>query len=511
METTRAAVCVFVPGIKGSSLWCDTCGRRAWPPRFIDNPLVTAARLYKSGRARVEHMMNERELECLVEHRLRPVDVVRGVRVFGVRRDVYGEFLKRLAARLRTIGVETEHFPYVWCGGSGVADAARSLYRKLAADASRGGAIVLVGHSMGGLVCRYMVENVYNDESMPAAERKSLADRTRIVFALGTPHYGCVKALHSLVDPNGGRLTEFCRRTACLYEMIPFSDLDAQIERRVAAVARRRLRSDVFLKADGARVTVDPAFWNIGGARGDRDDHRSEAAGRTVATLLARFPALRPHRDGLARGVAFHMSLDNAKKPPDCVYVMLNAMGVVTPSSIDEFDRLQRRCTNGDGTVCSVVGGGAREPVASYNVHTRMLASIDVFTPIRDILAYGRAPSFTGRRRGPVSHFRSRTRHFSADTYNLTDGLCVIDFAAAADDDDERSFRDVAYARLVVVPVPYAASAVRKVVEIRTAHFGKTWKGARFVFTGHYSPVAFTEQLHHERWASPSFAISSRS
>lgn len=76
--------------------------------------------------------------------------------------------------------------------------------------------LVLVCHSMGGLVARWFVE------------REGGAEVTRRIVTIGTPHRGALRALEQLVNgvrkgigPLGGDLTELARSMPSMYELLP--------------------------------------------------------------------------------------------------------------------------------------------------------------------------------------------------------------------------------------------------------------------------------------------------
>jgi hypothetical protein len=79
--------------------------------------------------------------------------------------------------------------------------------------------LVLICHSMGGLVARWF------------AEQKEGAERIRALITIGTPYRGSLKALTNLVngiEPGIGRLrfslTEFARSLPSLYQLLPQYD-----------------------------------------------------------------------------------------------------------------------------------------------------------------------------------------------------------------------------------------------------------------------------------------------
>lgn len=483
---TTSVLCVFVPGIKGSELWCDVCGHRSWPPAFIDSSIELARRVIARRTTNVDRLMNNDEKRCLAQHAKRPVRVIHDIRVMaGVTgKSVYGPFIRRLredATRLNEVSdgrlrVEVVEYAYDWTRPN--SGTARHLYTDLLLPRVRDTgytAIVLVAHSMGGLVARYLLERVLaaKDEctvssSYGTAEQcDAVRSRVRLFYGIGVPHYGCIRSLHNLVNRNDGVHSAFCRDIDSLYDMIPFSDIERQVVglkvvtvpgERDAAGELARTRSDIFLKhtttaaaspVSGSgpngrptgterEITLDARYWRLVDRPKQPSAYDTIREHRIGEALASRFPELRGCEQRIADGAAFHASLDCSRKPANCTYIAVNAVGVNSPSAIKRDNSLAFDCTAGDGVVCSIVDNGvgprrslvatvvsrigrtvarplyrirrrrlatrplagerlARRPVArNYvsndiadpsegNVHVTMLEHIDVFTSVRDM------------------------------------------------------------------------------------------------------------------------------
>lgn len=160
---------IFVPGTMGTELF-DAAGEKLWPPK----PLET-----QFGYDRVAQLLGED---------VRPAGVVKSVSCF----DVYGSLLTQFAE----LGYEVDPgagakrlvtFPYDWrLDLEATADAlARALDRVHADGASR---IDLVAHSMGGLVCRLVLE------TQRYAGRPWFGQIANFI-AVATPHQGAPLAL----------------------------------------------------------------------------------------------------------------------------------------------------------------------------------------------------------------------------------------------------------------------------------------------------------------------------
>jgi hypothetical protein len=158
---------VFVPGIMGTKLISRT-GKELWPPTIVEAQ-------FGYGRA------NE-----LLGDDVRPGDIIENVKCV----DFYGSLLAQFVA----CGFELDGndkrlcpFPYDW--RLDLEDTAAELARQLD-SVDRDGAtdIDLIAHSMGGLICRLVLETgTYAD--------RPWFKKIRTFIALATPHQGAPLAL----------------------------------------------------------------------------------------------------------------------------------------------------------------------------------------------------------------------------------------------------------------------------------------------------------------------------
>jgi pimeloyl-ACP methyl ester carboxylesterase len=134
---------------------------------------------------------------------------------FGV--DGYGELVARLKARL---GADQVHeFPYDWRLSNAytanlLQSAAEGALKNWREKSGNGEAkLVLIGHSMGGMVARYYCEQLGGASSV------------RSVLTIGTPHRGAIPALDGIV--NGKKLLKIfdmskeLRSLPSVYELLP--------------------------------------------------------------------------------------------------------------------------------------------------------------------------------------------------------------------------------------------------------------------------------------------------
>ncbi|MEO1369107.1 MAG: hypothetical protein AAFX50_18170, partial [Acidobacteriota bacterium] len=162
---------VFVPGIMGSVL--VNASGRVWPPTVIEAI---------AGYRRVEELLGE-DVEA--------TEPLRNVGPMGF----YRSLLDDLAACGYVEGGEDRRlvsFPYDWRRSNQVSAAALAdhLDREFA-DAPADLEITFIAHSMGGLVCRFILES-------GAFSDRPWFSRIRRLMTLGTPQVGAPLALHRL-------------------------------------------------------------------------------------------------------------------------------------------------------------------------------------------------------------------------------------------------------------------------------------------------------------------------
>ena len=213
-------VVVLLPGILGSVLQQD--GRDVWAisPGAAWRGLVTLGRSVKD--LRLEHDDPER------------ADLGDGVRATRLMPDVhllpgfwkidgYGKVKRRLFQQFELVdGLNWFEFPYDWRRDNRAAahrlaeQAPRWLeaYRKL--PGKRDAKLVLLGHSMGGLVARYFLEALSGWEM------------SRALVTFGTPYRGSLNALDFLVHgftrgvgPFRLELSEMLRSLTSVHQLLP--------------------------------------------------------------------------------------------------------------------------------------------------------------------------------------------------------------------------------------------------------------------------------------------------
>ncbi len=212
-------VVVLLPGILGSALARD--GKEVWAPSpgAIGRALWTLGRSVRSLALDDDPWEQDDLGDGVVATRVMPdIHIIPGL--WGI--DGYTAISRMITDRFDVVPGETYvEFPYDWRRDNRVA--ARRLReladKKLHAQRQRNpdAKLVLVGHSMGGLVARYFLECLDGWRD------------TRMLITFGTPHRGSLNAIDFLV--NGfvkkvgplkiADLTDLLRSLTSVYQLLP--------------------------------------------------------------------------------------------------------------------------------------------------------------------------------------------------------------------------------------------------------------------------------------------------
>jgi pimeloyl-ACP methyl ester carboxylesterase len=209
-------VVVCLPGITGSVLQKD--GRDVW--NISGGALLGALRTFGRSIQDLKLEQDPPDVDDLGDGITAP-SVIRDVHTLpGLWKiDGYTKMLRYIEETFDvTRGRNLFEFPYDWRRDNRVA--ARRLQREGRAwldawRASSGAAdakLVLVGHSMGGLIARYFLECLDDWRD------------TRTLVTFGTPYRGSVDALDTLVNGKQIKffdLTELARSFTAIYQLLP--------------------------------------------------------------------------------------------------------------------------------------------------------------------------------------------------------------------------------------------------------------------------------------------------
>jgi pimeloyl-ACP methyl ester carboxylesterase len=266
-------VVVLLPGILGSVLERD--GKAVWAPSpgAIGRALWTLGRSVRSLELADDPWEQDDLGDGVVATRVMPdVHIIPGL--WGI--DGYTAISRFICDHFSVVPGETYiEFPYDWRRDNRVA--ARQLQRvvdeKLHAQRQHNPAskLVLIGHSMGGLVARYYLECLDGWRD------------TRTLITFGTPHRGSLNALDFLVNGFVKKvgplklvdLTDLLRSLTSVYQLLPIYpcvDMGSGYERvaettdELAGVDRARATTALedFHRAISAGTSEhDPAAYAI--------------------------------------------------------------------------------------------------------------------------------------------------------------------------------------------------------------------------------------------------------
>jgi pimeloyl-ACP methyl ester carboxylesterase len=225
---------VFVPGIMGSELFSGT-GERLWPPTPFE---------VQFGYGRADKLLGED---------VRHGEIIKNVACF----DIYGSLLAQFAE----LGFQ-EHgtdrrlylFPYDWrLDLERTAEQSARLLETIDADGARD--IYLIAHSMGGLICRLVLET-------SAYANRPWFEKIKMFIAMATPHQGAPLALARVlgldstlgISKNDFRKLAGDPRYPSAYQLLPAPNEEAcwsKADLMVGAV-------DIYDTATAVRLGLNP-------------------------------------------------------------------------------------------------------------------------------------------------------------------------------------------------------------------------------------------------------------
>lgn len=283
---------LFVPGTMGSIL-STPAGEEIWPPTPVEVAL---------GYKRKQKLLQD---DLLVG------DVVRGVSCFDVYKPLLDTFTA-IGFKESGSGDRLHLFPYDW--RRDLETLADRLATRLDAIPAGATSIAIVAHSMGGLVCRLMLETGKFDT-------KAWFKKINALVTLATPHLGAPLALARILGLD----------SAMGISAADFRDIAAD---------ERYPSGYQLLPAPG-----EAACWDVkaGGTLGELDIYDP-----AVATGLGLDPAL------VARAAWVYTTLAKGKPPAHIRYFFFAGTGHKTATRINvaTSSKLVTRSEDaGDGTV----------------------------------------------------------------------------------------------------------------------------------------------------------------
>lgn len=177
-------VVIFVPGWKGTELIDVTTGKKVW------------ARFGEVIRNRSSLTINDPEVGFSNSLKLRAGNILNGVSIIPdyLEVDAYGATLKALRAACGK-GCTVKPLPYDW--RQDLMEPIRLLNQAVKAEISVGNELILVGHSMGGLIVAYYLR--YGISEFESAKENWLGAKSvkGVVFA-GTPFRGALTIFNDM-------------------------------------------------------------------------------------------------------------------------------------------------------------------------------------------------------------------------------------------------------------------------------------------------------------------------
>jgi hypothetical protein len=208
---------IFVPGLKGTKLINKCTKKVIWPPprsEFIKNFLLPN---------KCKELSDE-IVQQLITNNVEALEIIKNI---GSIKDIYESFIKIMQ---QMYGASFLTFAYDW--RQSMSRSAFQLKEFIQSQVPSGHVIVLIGHSFGGLVARYLLENGNLVKSIENDYKFSL------LITLGTPQSGSLSAFAALLGLTCTSLTNkqqthlLCSSFDSIYELIPFVNLNNALEIR---------------------------------------------------------------------------------------------------------------------------------------------------------------------------------------------------------------------------------------------------------------------------------------
>jgi len=201
---------IFIPGLKGSKLYSVNLKKNIWPPSIgalVRNLYFPLCRSESNLLRELLDMNNNVIPNGLVEQ-IGHIDIYKTL--IKLLRSSYGEHFLT--------------FSYDW--RQSIHDISLKLKQFVIENVKNNTNVYLIGHSFGGLVARYMLENKSIFSNLQANFKFLL------LIALGTPHNGSLAAVSALLGLSSTSVTNQTETEllSCafnsVYELIPFAKLN---------------------------------------------------------------------------------------------------------------------------------------------------------------------------------------------------------------------------------------------------------------------------------------------
>lgn len=238
----------FIPGIKGTILLEKDKLKPLWPPSKI---IESWSSLFKNRKSFDSEILLLKVPNGLSETQHDPNVIVGGiVKSVGIgplkgvfNKHVYDSIIKYISS-ISKQNCDFIQFAYDW--RRSIEYCANMLMSSLWSNITdEHGKIILICHSYGGLVARYMIENENLRTKAPVVD---------YILNIGTPHYGSMKSVKylsgggSMSICSDAALLELCESFDCMYDTVPLN-ADCRLFRdrgRLNRSRARRMTMDMF-------------------------------------------------------------------------------------------------------------------------------------------------------------------------------------------------------------------------------------------------------------------------
>lgn len=260
----------FIPGLKGSVLYDKRVGRNIWPPTKILESWSTFFRERSHFDSEIMRLKVPADLAAGADDpNIVPTSIVNVVNIGPISglfcRPIYNPILTIIDSYASANDTVVE-FAYDW--RRDVDYCARKLYDSLRARVGsvpgQYDRIILISHSYGGLISRYMIEsdNVFKDPDL----------HIDYAINIGTPHYGSMKSVRYLSGAasmsicSDAALFEVCKSFDSLYDTMPVDGIDTHLitdKIKISKARDRRRSMNMFANNGRCSVSVNINIVNV--------------------------------------------------------------------------------------------------------------------------------------------------------------------------------------------------------------------------------------------------------
>lgn len=254
----------FIPGIKGSVLYNKHTSLTIWPPEKI---LQSWGIFFKNKSLFDKYVLMLKVPSGLKETEDDPNitvgNVIKTVQITPIsgliNKKVYGPIIN-IINQIKSENDVFVEFSYDW--RRSLEYCARKLYNHIETERKNNyNRIILICHSYGGLVSRYMIESDIIKSDI----------KIDYILNIGTPHYGSIKSANYLLGMasmdicSDSALKELCNTFDSLYDTISINIDDRFImdKKKLLKSKERKSKMDIFKKSKNCNIIINLNIVNI--------------------------------------------------------------------------------------------------------------------------------------------------------------------------------------------------------------------------------------------------------